>query len=99
LPRRDLHDGYNRVNQRAALPAFVLRQCDAQQPLLRYHPRGIEGETRIVGALKRVLGEMLAREAAHLLGKLLLFIGEIEIHLAFQLFFGQSRSQRARTRS
>jgi hypothetical protein len=38
---------------------------------------------RIAGPLERILGEMLAREAPHLFGKLLLFVGEIEIHLAF----------------
>jgi hypothetical protein len=65
-------------------PPLALPQGNAHQSLTGDQLRGVEWEARIVGALERILREMLAREATHLFGKLLLFVGEIEIHLAFR---------------
>ncbi len=76
----DLLDGDHRVHQCAALSAVLLRQRDAHEALLGHELRHIEREAGIVGALERAACQMLAREAAHLLGKERLLFGEIEIH-------------------
>jgi hypothetical protein len=87
------------VHQRGALPAVALRQRDAHQSLLGDDCRGVERKAWIVGALERIPGEMLAREATHLFGKLLLFVGEIEIHPVFRRFIFVLFSWPERTRA
>ena len=90
----DLFDGDHGVHQRAALAAVLLRQRDAHKALFRHELRHVERKARIVGALERAIGELLAREAADLLGEQLLLFGEIEIHGGDSISITRCRASR-----